>query len=100
MNQARSETPRKCGEKLEIPADLLLKLGSPRVCGEEVLPTIHAGFPHRITPACAGKKLPLELFRTQGEGITPACAGKSHVRHLAYAVKRDHPRVCGEKLCK
>ena len=29
--------------------------------------------------------------------ITPACAGKSRARKAAAAVRRDHPRVCGEK---
>ena len=33
-----------------------------------------------------------------GLGITPAYAGKSRARKAAAAVRRDHPRVCGEKL--
>ena len=31
-------------------------------------------------------------------GITPACAGKSSHQHGAGRWRRDHPRVCGEKL--
>ena len=30
-------------------------------------------------------------------GITPAYAGKSHAPVMQHPVKRDHPRVCGEK---
>ena len=31
-------------------------------------------------------------------GITPACAGKRCGARLAAGHRRDHPRVCGEKL--
>ena len=30
--------------------------------------------------------------------ITPACAGKSRCAWLAACHRRDHPRVCGEKV--
>ena len=33
-------------------------------------------------------------------GITPAYAGKSRQRYPAIPRKRDHPRVCGEKIPK
>ena len=33
------------------------------------------------------------------KGITPACAGKSLCNVCVASRKRDHPRVCGEKLC-
>ena len=36
----------------------------------------------------------------QPDGITPAWAGKSRARKAAEAVRRDHPRVGGEKLLK
>ena len=32
------------------------------------------------------------------QGITPAYAGKSSLRSSAAHRKRDHPRLCGEKL--
>ena len=32
------------------------------------------------------------------KGITPAYAGKSTDKAIKYLAKRDHPRVCGEKL--
>ena len=31
------------------------------------------------------------------DGITPACAGKSRRKRRGRYIKRDHPRVCGEK---
>ena len=31
-------------------------------------------------------------------GITPAYAGKSPLRYRPVRMRRDHPRVCGEKL--
>ena len=32
-----------------------------------------------------------------GFGITPACAGKRQIWDCQKGVKKDHPRVCGEK---
>ena len=32
-------------------------------------------------------------------GITPAYAGKSEEDHSPTQKKRDHPRLCGEKVC-
>ena len=33
-----------------------------------------------------------------GTGITPAYAGKSALRAAAHSARRDHPRLCGEKV--
>ena len=30
-------------------------------------------------------------------GITPACAGKSIYSRISTTLKKDHPRMCGEK---
>ena len=30
-------------------------------------------------------------------GITPAYAGKSEIFELSHNLKKDHPRLCGEK---
>ena len=68
--------PRVCGEKV-------------RICGHEI---VSGGSPPRVR----GKVLaahPLFLIL----GITPACAGKSVCRRFSSLVRRDHPRVCGEK---
>ena len=41
------------------------------------------------------------IFREAVEsrsGITPACAGKSYIEGKKTPLKKDHPRVCEEKL--
>ena len=47
----------------------------------------------RITPAYAGKS----SHTVKEIGITPAYAGKSLCDQLGVQVRRDHPRLCGEK---
>ena len=32
------------------------------------------------------------------KGITPAYAGKSEIFELSHNLKKDHPRLCGEKM--
>ena len=43
-----------------------------------------------------GKVQQLEVSIRQA-GITPAYAGKSFGRHEPRHIRKDHPRVCGEK---
>ena len=69
--------PCVCGEKIEMPYELLLKEGSP--------------------PRMRGKEAARYLDRARRR-ITPACAGKRGMRYKAMRSYRDHPRVCGEKL--
>ena len=69
----------------------------PRVCGEKIilsrLATLAAGSPPRVR----GKALAVAHVLMRGR-ITPACAGKSSRRPDHPCRRRDHPRVCGEKL--
>ena len=44
-----------------------------------------------------GKGIDVDVMRAVGR-ITPAYAGKRQEQKAASAKKRDHPRVCGEKL--
>ena len=72
----RGDHPRACGEKIYAAVKANLRGGSPpRMRGEA-----HSGgfceFPHRITPAHAGKSPP------------GAVCGRK---------RQDHPRACGEK---
>ena len=39
-----------------------------------------------------------DFFKVRMTGITPAYAGKSTNSPSLMVVRRDHPRVCGEKL--
>ena len=78
IDQMRSmrDHPRLCGEKCQIAQCRNFHLGSPPPMRgkEENIP--QDAFPHRITPAYAGKSLKL-----------PPC----------FFVDQDHPRLCGEK---
>ena len=69
----------------------------PRMCGEK-------GFCIRCIVHMVGSpphvrgKATLVLLSSPPFGITPACAGKRYVSSLYVSLKRDHPRMCGEKL--
>ena len=69
--------PRVCGEKLRNSAFFIRELGSPpRMRGKVLFTTIFCAF----------------------RGITPAYAGKSATEITRNYAKKDHPRVCGEKV--
>ena len=53
--------------------------------------------PLRSPPRVRGKVIRCEEL-ARVVGITPACAGKSARILKRRTEKRDHPRVCGEKL--
>ena len=76
---AKRDHPRVCGEKLSMLNEGERQTGSPpRVRGKGHLAPV-LSIRQRITPACAGKRL----------------------RQISSASKnRDHPRVCGEKVCR
>ena len=68
--------PRLCGEKGAIYENEIRVMGSP--------------------PPMRGKvSKPLDVIGTPG--ITPAYAGKSLQPETAIQIRRDHPRLCGEK---
>ena len=106
-----------CGEKAGLVFQLACPLGSPpRMRGKGFCFHLDSCCPG-ITPACAGKSpaimvCSLEYWgsppRMRGKvcadvivhiqpGITPACAGKSAYYTDVLQLRRDHPRVCGEK---
>ena len=70
--------PRMCGEKKSFANSIEMELGSP---------------PH-VRGKGGFRPSSYLLFR-----ITPACAGKSFTKNLDKANRKDHPRMCGEKLC-
>ena len=71
--------PRLCGEKATITRSRLLTMGSP--------------------PPMRGKVYSLHSLKV-GVRITPAYAGKSNARSFSPAIRRDHPRLCGEKTTR
>ena len=109
--------PRVCGEKFNRIAKPFREQDHPRVCGEKKGPAPAPAYPHRITPAYAGKRIIdyYNLFvgagsppRMRGKaraqtrdaavnGITPAYAGKRRIFLITGTGRWDHPRVCGEK---
>ena len=68
--------PRMCGEKYKIKKRYPLEMGSP---------------PHVRGKALKDRRDMLNVR------ITPACAGKSRILSAKRFMKRDHPRMCGEK---
>ena len=69
--------PCVCGEKIEMPYELLLKEGSPP----------------RMRGKASGSWKNFCAMR-----ITPAYAGKSYRAEYECGLSEDHPRVCGEKF--
>ena len=74
---ANRDHPRLCGEKAQIRHNLISVLGSP--------------------PPMRGKARNPKN-KKHGGRITPAYAGKRPLYFSVVGIKRDHPRLCGEKL--
>ena len=68
----------------------------PRVCGEKKAIWCHRFYHQGSPPRVRGKVFDL-ISSGADVGITPACAGKRKHRPKADSLRRDHPRVCGEK---
>ena len=88
-----------CAGKRELAAATKSLCGDhPRVCGEKnsliIGQTGLLGSPPRVRG-----KVKYTGGQKYAEGITPAYAGKRDFLGLACGWVRDHPRVCGEKVC-
>ena len=70
------------------------------MCGEKVAMVTTAVSTPGSPPHVRGKDA-VKRHSARGFGITPAYAGKSRGCPAACILRRDHPRVCGEKalLC-
>ena len=110
--------PRLCGEKRGCGAHLIIEKGSPPPMRGKAEGGAGSGCCRRITPAYAGKRhLTIQLVCTPPGSpppmrgkvfsvcigitnvrITPAYAGKRSISRSNLPLKRDHPRLCGEKL--
>ena len=95
--QGHGITPAYAGKRKTVGAQGFLGWDHPRVCGEKLwriaLDAGQGGSPPRMR----GKGLERQAASGQG-GITPAYAGKRMQLDAGVLLKRDHPRVCGEKL--
>ena len=67
----------------------------PRVCGEHSQSTRPRTEPPGSSPRVRGTPRPRGRIRRE-RGIIPACAGNTVLEGARYALRRDHPRVCGE----
>ena len=90
-------TPACAGKRATETEKQMLKSDHPRVCGEKLNSFGEMCQERGSPPRVRGK-----VFWLQSSSdilwITPACAGKSTI-FIDNAVKRrDHPRVCGEKI--
>ena len=90
-------TPACAGKSAILDFSLLLSRDHPRMCGEKLKRLRKAykskGSPPHVRGKGIGFWLRLILF-----GITPACAGKRCKRYYTQTYKKDHPRMCGEKV--
>ena len=89
-------TPACAGKSHVLPRPAQVQWDHPRVCGEkkkaEEMGATTTGSPPRMR----GKENRV-LGGILHVRITPACAGKSRRCRPATLIRRDHPRVCGEK---
>ena len=79
LSNQPKDHPRLCGEKAVVFSDAYDNLGSPPPMRGKAF-----NFCHTV------KKI----------GITPAYAGKSYLGRGVLRVRRDHPRLCGEKFIR
>ena len=89
-------TPAYAGKrrrKSELPETLQ---DHPRLCGEKFFSVLHCTKYLGSPPPMRGKGLVQHLHMGDG-GITPAYAGKSDNAGDRCRLRRDHPRLCGEK---
>ena len=89
-------TPAYAGKSSHRPMHSTLPRDHPRVCGEKAVAVVSSSFTLGSPPRVRGKGDNGNVQIAQA-GITPACAGKSICFRARQCVRKDHPRVCGEK---
>ena len=84
------------GKAWTMPISTSITSDHPRICGEKVVELVPDAQRQGSPPHMRGKALNTsfvpELYR-----ITPAYAGKSSELKESASIRRDHPRICGEK---
>ena len=90
-------TPAYAGKRGRCPRPAGRRWDHPRVCGEKIRARLHPRFLVGSPPRMRGKERKRCCTAT-GTGITPAYAGKSRLHTSVLPWRRDHPRICGEKL--
>ena len=91
-------TPAYAGKRPPEPPKLTQQEDHPRLCGEKFSGTLTPKTDSGSPPPMRGKKQ--RTGRCAGSvRITPAYAGKNFSAEYAPHSCRDHPRLCGEKIC-
>ena len=93
----RGITPACAGKSHSVTDANASSWDHPRVCGEKALQSSVNCTMEGSPPRMRGKGL-CKGFHLCDVGITPAYAGKRRAGTGQWACRRDHPRVCGEKL--
>ena len=89
-------TPACAGKSWIHPQNFLALRDHPRLCGEKFVSVIVAYWIVGSPPLVRGKES-IALKPSPTNRITPACAGKRIPGNVSITVERDHPRLCGEK---
>ena len=89
-------TPACAGKSHVLPRPAQVQWDHPRVCGEKKKAEEMGATTKGSPPRMRGKENRV-LGGILHVRITPACAGKSRRCRPATLIRRDHPRVCGEK---
>ena len=71
----------------------------PRVCGENMPPSVYYDAHEGSPPRVRGKRK-VGVPHICRPRITPACAGKTDRHYHLRGLRQDHPRVCGENSPK
>ncbi len=95
-NQRRI-TPACAGKSVACGLNCIFIKDHPRVCGEKQCSSVCKGS-HLGSPPRVRGKARNAIWRAVSGGITPACAGKSCFPPRFSIARKDHPRVCGEKM--
>ena len=67
------------------------------MCGDKMGEVTGTGGTVGSPPHVRGQVVAIRS-RDLRSGITPACAGTSHTLSIPQNQKKDHPRMCGDKL--
>ena len=89
-------TPAYAGKSTTAGRGRMPSRDHPRVCGEKNAASIWAICARGSPPRMRGKVI-CGHHLAHNPGITPAYAGKSSAHNAASVIRKDHPRVCGEK---
>ena len=92
-------TPACAGKSTRWRAGRTYTKDHPRMCGEKVTVFFRSANCQGSPPHVRGKGLHSNT-QLPVKGITPACAGKSPAAIPVHWPRRDHPRMCGEKLSR